>query len=351
MKLTLSSLFLVSLLLPSALQASERIQLKMPTSLLLEPRGDARVALTVNDVTSATLLEDRGDWVRLQTATGEGWVRRGDVMFLPDVATTTTTRRVVMLSSPTVLSYEPVTGSRVISNLVAGGPVSLIEDKGDWYRVLTTSGEGWVQRDYLQLSSTGAPRIVRVLKATSLTDQPLASAHVLGSLGVGSTVSVMETSGDWYRVTSDSGNGWVQRVYLDNPPGSSKLVRVNVPTAVLRSPLASSERIDTLVVGAPVSVLEENGDWVRVRTRTGDGWVQRTYLDTTGDTPRYVTVTTSSRLAREPSTTTQYVSDVYTGSPVVLLEDRGDWVKVRTSTGDGWMRRTDLRFDDAFMQR
>jgi len=57
-----------------------------------------------------------------------------------------TTTQLVRVRSPPSLHCELLPSSRIIEN-VASGKVTLLEDRGTWVRVRTSSGEGRIQRD------------------------------------------------------------------------------------------------------------------------------------------------------------------------------------------------------------
>lgn len=125
--------------------------------------------------------------------------------------------------------------------------------------------------------------IVKVKSSARVFYEPASNARIVEELTLGAPVTVVEERGDWIRVKSDSGEGWVQRTYVDMPgPGGVVLTRtvtVRTPTTMLFEPATTSRVVRSLPVGAPITFVEERGDWIRVKTDSGEGWVQRTYVD------------------------------------------------------------------------
>lgn len=155
---------------------------------------------------------------------------------------------------------------RLRAQMANGEAVSLLEFQGNRYHVrLSDGGEGWVSVEELEkVDTTFAER----LKA---------------QMAAGEAVSLLEVSGDRYRVRlNDGATGWVSRDLL----GILRVPAAPVPEnrlTVARSSAQVRERPD---IGAPVTarrekgdvvdLLEERGEWYRVRMSDGkEGWMNR----------------------------------------------------------------------------
>src|SRR6185436_19736034 len=126
-----------------------RVIVRTP-SLLAEPSREASVLAPLAIGVPVVLLEDRGDWLRVRTGTNEGWVQRSffDLPTYTVASTTTTRTEPVVLRSPT-LYVEHAFNGRIVESVTSGTPLTVIEDRGDWVRVKTSTSEGWMPRMYL----------------------------------------------------------------------------------------------------------------------------------------------------------------------------------------------------------
>lgn len=125
------------------------------------------------------------------------------------------------------------------------------------------------------------------------------------------------------------------------------VLRVTNPTSVMAEPLPTSRVVSQLDVNAPVTLIGQQGDWLRVATPTGLGWIQRRSIDLPG---RPAIVTAQLVVLREPATIyhapnleARSVESLPLQSAVALLEDGGDWLRVRKIMNtEGWLQRSSV---------
>jgi N-acetylmuramoyl-L-alanine amidase len=97
---------------------------------------------------------------------------------------------------------------------------------------------------------------------------------VVGCLTRYQKVEVLETSGDWMRITS----GWINKNYVQavnssvtaNNTGTVKASALNIRSG----PGTGYKLVGSLWFGEKVIILENQGDWYRIN----DGWVNASYI-------------------------------------------------------------------------
>lgn len=106
-----------------------------------------------------------------------------------------------------------------------------------------------------------------------LYERPSFDSRVLRRLSAGTTIHVVDSKGDWYRVRATRPgrpDGYVHRSSVDASrafrPGLFRLTR---RTAVHASPSTASPRITHLRSGAEVRVVALQGRWYRIESITG----------------------------------------------------------------------------------
>ncbi len=120
-------------------------------------------------------------------------------------------------------------------------------------------------------------------------------------------------------------------------------VRMNL-TSMHREQSFISEQVTQMLFGDEVEVLEDYGKWIKGKCLK-DGYIGCTYKDYLGDfelpKPDYI-VKDPIVLVRNESDGTEILTRVLGGTKTNILDEDGEWVKIRASQ-DGWIPRGALR--------
>jgi uncharacterized protein YgiM (DUF1202 family) len=264
-------------------------------------------------VLDGPIWQDNYNWYQLETERGTGWavetflVSAGSAAptasgFEPGTAITVTTDALNLRESADTTGrvltklYQGDTGT------VAGGTVQ--SDGYTWVLADFNGTIGWVATTYIG-RATSAPGysgdLAIGMSAEVISDNlnvrstPSISGAVAGQLFTGAVVTIVDgpvqrDGYTWFKVDSDSWDGWTVDVWLTSRVGSSigigQSVRVFGGELNMRSgPSTSDEIVRVLPDGAIVEVLDgpqqANGyDWYRVSSsRYGTGWVVSAWLE------------------------------------------------------------------------
>ena len=111
------------------------------------------------------------------------------------------------------------------------------------------------------------------------------SADVVTQLEQGATVEILGESGTWYEVRSGEYTGFVAMEYVStNLIGEDGDVRVMTGTVTAKSlivraqPSTDGTQIGGLTQGTVVTVLEDQGEWLRVSYSDISGYVSAQYV-------------------------------------------------------------------------
>lgn len=109
----------------------------------------------------------------------------------------------------------PSTSNPVMHALWNGNQVSVINESGNWYQIKLSDGRtGWVSKDYVNTQATNKTGSVTASRLNVRTG-PSTSYSVMHILWNGNKVTVVDESGDWYKIRlSDGRTGWVNKPYL-----------------------------------------------------------------------------------------------------------------------------------------
>ena len=202
------------------------------------------------------------------------------------------------------------TSSSKMYSLSKGASVDVTGIKGDWYRVHTSKGTGYVLAKYVTLVSDSNSTAASDSTSESLKEMSAmgtitaggvnvrksasTSAKALYKLGKGDDVSVTGRQGDWYRIKTSEGTGFVKSDYIKVDTSSSSssssdsyTVKDMTGTAsitgssvnVRKSPSKDAAKAYQLDKGASVTITGISGDWYRIKTSKGEGFVKGDFLE------------------------------------------------------------------------
>lgn len=120
----------------------------------------------------------------------------------------------------------------------------------------------------------------------NVRSSPSTSAGIRTRLADEAYVTLVERSGDWWRVEYADGTfGYCHADYLTEIPASHARVQVSTSLNVRSGPGTGYSRTGSLYSGEGVLVLSQSGGWSRILFDGGrTGWVSSQYLST-GGTP------------------------------------------------------------------
>ena len=200
------------------------------------------------------------------------------------------------------------TSSSKMYSLSNGASVDVTGIKGDWYRVHTSKGTGYVLAKYVTLVSDSNSTAASDSTSESLKEMSAmgtitaggvnvrksasTSAKALYKLGKGDDVSVTGRQGDWYRIKTSEGTGFVKGDYIKvdtssssssdsytvkDMTGSASITGSSVN--VRKSPSKDAAKAYQLDKGASVTITGISGDWYRIKTGKGEGFVKGDFLE------------------------------------------------------------------------
>ena len=320
-----------------------------------------------------TILEENGDWFKVNYNGKTGFCASK------------------YLSEPT--TYEKQSESNNIEEVKKDAPSKAVESKPT--APIKTMEENKPKKE----AEISKPTLTNIKRASvkangglwlhSTKDSSASSRITIMSNG--EKVDILDESGSWYKVNYNGTMGWCSSQFLSNPTvisqsSQSKAVEENKPvyenkTVEMNKQVTStvktayikangglwlhsskdsyaSSRISIMNKGSKVRVLEENGSWFKVDHNGSIGWCSSEFLTTpvtsqsnTVEASKIVKSNTSEASLREghikangglwlhsskDSSTSSRLTVMGNGHKVEILEESGDWVKVRYNGNTGW---------------
>lgn len=306
---------------------------------------------------------------------------------------------------------EASTDSEVIIIAYNNEEVTLIEQQGDWYKIKYKEYIGFIRSDLLNLVEeqpnipseptteevNQEPNVqqensqeTEILKEntkkvvtvnTSLRMIPSITASKINEIIAGTVVKVIQVKNNWTCIEFNGKSAWLPNVVLsdtteaqpnlqdqEKPVEIIKIMYINVNSANIRTePTTSSEIVTTMTKNKTVEILEDMGDWYKIKLDNHIGYISKPLVSEQMDTttsrnieePReqnsvqetieqpveeaiirsvYVNVE-KANLRSSSSTASSIVTYANRKDKLDVLAEENGWYKLKLSNGNAYIRK------------
>ena len=250
-------------------------------------------------------------------------------------------------------SSAKITSSNIITTLAKGTKVTVLGKSGDnWYYVETSSGrKGYVAAGYLSSSSSSSSSGTNKTTAVAVnlrSSAKVANGNIILTVPAGRTVTVVGSTGNWYKVRYNGRTGYMKSGYFTDETSSSSYVTektsANLRLRSTTSTSSSSNIITTIPKGASVKVYKEvSGGWYYVAYGSRKGYVKSGYFasdsgtSSSSGTSGKTTANVRLRSSRSTSSSSNIILVIPSGRTVTILGESGGWYKVRYNGQTGYV--------------
>lgn len=175
----------------------------------------------------------------------------------------------------------------------------------------------------------------------NLREDPSTSSEVLKTFSAGKKITVIGEKGDWYQVKSGKKTGYVSKEFVaDEWIAYSKTDNLNLR----KKASTSSKVLDQLDAGEKVTVLNKKGKWYQVKSGSKTGYLRNDFL-----TFQYCGYVKGSgiNMRKKATTDSKVITTLGAGDKVSILDDSGNWYKVRYDGETGYIRKDLITFDES----
>ena len=280
------------------------------------------------------------------------------------------------------LRYGPAESGRLLTGVPNGAVVTVLAKGADWTLVKYGQINGYLPTNLLTFTDTPpvttaeTPTYISQWAAVTGTNSlnfrtgPGFEYDVQGSLGEGTVLCVLATSGEWVKVQCGGMVGYVSPDFLtmySSYPGTissdnSAMVSLgaaDLSVSLLSSPSMTATAIMDVAHGTQVTVLHNDGSWCRVKVAGVEGYLLTTQLDfdATGVTPTDVpglqgeTAIVNSdantlNLRSGPSTEYSVKAQIPKGTTIIVTERGDTWCAVTWGELTGYVMTKYLLFPE-----
>ncbi|AWX55341.1 N-acetylmuramoyl-L-alanine amidase [Brevibacillus brevis] len=289
------------------------------------------VVQTINPGTRYPIVQKSGEWIQIQLNAGtKGWVANwlvkevgaGQAVSPPSTGSTPPTTNPAGTGSqpkpPAVqgasltLDFAPYVyatpdaSTPAIGQLHAGEKITVLNRQNGWIQfpydgvnawlstdqtnpdtgqpTLPENGNGSTQPQTGQPSSSSQTATVKT-DGLNLRSEPNTTSAIQATLPAGSTLTVLEKQGDWYRINTAAGKtGWVAgwHITVNQPsmptPSGPYVTIMNPDTNVRSGPSTDHNVIKQVQPGEKYGIANKSGEWFQVNFPDGStgyiaGWL------------------------------------------------------------------------------
>jgi N-acetylmuramoyl-L-alanine amidase len=183
---------------------------------------------------------------------------------------------------------------------------------------------------------------------------PGLSYPVLTQVHRNQTFSIVESRKDWYRISTEKGEGWVANWLVSrettesaNETGQHGTVNTN-GLRLRKGPSTSDPVVTVLNKGDKVSTSEVSGSWLAVQTGNANGWVHKDYINlgtqSSAATPspkkeaKQGVITAGTLNVRKSATLNSPITGaVHRGNPVSITGSVTGWYEIQFGKAKAWI--------------
>ncbi len=216
--------------------------------------------------------------------------------------------------------------------------------RDDWNRIAFEYSEAYF----------GTVKLKDPTSSLNVRSGPSTSTSVVGSLSHGTSVSILDKSGDWYKISYNGINGYIKGDFLtlgSAEGATTGTIKLNDPSSSLNirsGPDTSKSVIGTVSHGTVVGILGTSGKWYKISYNGTIGYVRGDFLtpgasggSTSGTGTGTITLhdpSSSLNVRSGPSTSTGVVGSLAHGTVVQIAGKSGDWYKINFNGTTGYVK-------------
>ncbi|MBT9830304.1 SH3 domain-containing protein [Clostridium baratii] len=199
----------------------------------------------------------------------------------------------------------------------------------------------------------GTVKLKDPTSSLNIRSTPSTSANIIGSLAHGTSVSILDKSGDWYKISYNGKIGYIKGEFLNlgsaegATTGTIRLQDSSSSLNMRSGPSTNSNVVGSLAHGTVVNILGTSGQWYKISYNGKVGYVRGDYLTLGGasagsgsgtGTIKLNDPSSSLNVRSGPSTNTSVVGSLAHGTVVQITGKSGDWYKINFNGTTGYVK-------------
>ncbi|MBU9713519.1 SH3 domain-containing protein [Evansella tamaricis] len=341
-----------------------------------QPNTSSRIIGSLSRGTSVELHEKTGQWYKIRLNNRWGYIH-GDYVKVVKSASANSGSIIgkgEVTATRLNVRDQASTNGRIVGSLNRGAKIDLYEKVGQWYKIKVNNNWAFVHGDYLKVTGTSSNSGSGSLSGNvigngeitasrlNVRDKASTSGKIIGTLVNGTKVEFYEKTGAWYRIRVNNSWGYIHGDYLkvssgssgtgtgSNPGSSTSQIIGNGEITASRLNIRDQANTNGRIIGSLergkiVELHEKAGQWFKIKSGNGWGYIHGDYVKVTnsgnGSSNSIVGVgqvtANSLNIRAQTSTSSAIVGSLSRNTQVDLYEKVGDWYKIKVNSGWGYI--------------
>ena len=282
------------------------------------------------------------------------------------------------------LRAKATVSSELLLKIPKGTKITVGEQSGKWGKTTYNGKTGWVNLDFAERVTGGAPEetpeetpelpeeepetpatgdVYQATTTLNLRAKATADSTLLLKIPEGTKVTVGERSGSWAKTTYNGKTGWVNLNFAkkvsgsgsagesetppsgeSEEPSSGTVYRVTADLSLRADKSTSSKRLLVIPDGTKVIVTKVSGGWGKTTYKGQTGWISLDYAkkvtgssESGGSSGTAYKTTADLSLRADKSTSSKRLLVIPDGAKITVTEVSGGWGKTSYGGKTGWV--------------
>lgn len=259
---------------------------------------------------------------------------------------------------------KPNTTSSIITNVYENDIVEILETDGDWCKIKSNNGTGYVKKEFLAISSEKKSESNNNVVSNNKETKNTASEMNTISKNINENTSIISENNKAENTTNNE----------EIPNNTEIKYTTNTAVSLRLLPSMTSKAISQLETGKQITKLLEISNWVKVTDGSLQGWVNKSKItentsiqndvsqkeetnkdevpneqlqETTSERPTETNTNKNGKIKVEtakvrktPSTSADIVGTLDYYDEVTIVSEEGDWYKITAKGISGYISKS-----------
>ena len=248
---------------------------------------------------------------------------------------------------------SPSTDSTSIGVLKEGEKVDILSTEGDWHKINYEGKEGYINKNYVKVENDNVETKQETAKNqsnnktdsingdmtlnvdTELYTLPLLNSVKYTTIPKGTKIKMISNNGKWLYIQTDTDSGWI----ISSKTSTQAKQNEDTQNTKPQNNETVSNNTTNTISNSVTNALENTTQANTVENANQTSETEKTETTSNGEYPVVMYVNTDSVNVRsKPDASSSVISGAAEGSDLEVLGKEGDWYKVDTEDGVGYIK-------------
>lgn len=232
-----------------------------------------------------------------------------------------------------------------VGEIPCGHYMDIYAEENNWYKINYDNLFAYIYKPLVEIVDEEKiePLYIAHCNDTALNVRKSPNGTKIDVMNYGDEIRVISEDGKWLMIDMDGEVAFVYSDYVDKASAIKFWGTVNDTDLNIRAQAnSSSKKLGQFFQGDRIYIVDESGNWYKIRYCGQDAYVYKTYVDKDGEINNDIvtgTVTASSLYVRKGPSSILYgkLGSLKKGTVVEIYEEKNGWYRISYGEGFGWV--------------